>query len=83
MIDISYLSDILPGQTAYIYNIAKADIRRRLCELGFVDGTKIKCVARAPMSGPSAYLIRGALIALRRADARCVSVGTAPPEKWD
>ena len=83
MITISYLSDLMPGQTAYVYDISKTDIRRRLCELGFVAGTKVKCVAASSLGGPLAYLVRGTLIALRRSDADCIRVQVSPELAWD
>ena len=44
-------------------------MERRLTDLGLVRGTRVTCMARSPAGDPCAYLIRGALIALRRADA--------------
>ena len=73
----------MPGQTAYVYDISKTDIRRRLCELGFVAGTKVKCIAASALGGPLAYLVRGTLIALRRDDAHCILVQGTPEAKWD
>ena len=49
-------------------------IKRRLQELGVVDGTKIKCLYKSPLGDPSAYLVRGAVIALRREDADTVLI---------
>jgi len=71
---MSYLSELAPGQTALVLNIEKSKIRRRLSELGLVTDTRVSCVARAALGGPSAYLVRGALIALRRDAARAVRV---------
>ena len=34
-------------------------------DLGLVRGTRVTCVTRSPAGDPGAYLIRGALIALR------------------
>ncbi len=82
----AYLSDMRPGDTAVIYSAAKGELCRRLCELGFISGTLIECAAAAPLGGPMAYLIRGALIALRRKDASAVRIGfvTRGGEKvWD
>lgn len=74
----------MPGETAYIYNIEKNELQRRLCELGMVGGTRVTCVAASPLGGASAYLVRGAVIALRKPDARTVSVQRIPcSEKWD
>ena len=47
---------------------------RRLTDLGLVRGTRVTCILRSPAGDPCAYLIRGALIALRRADADGVSL---------
>lgn len=49
-------------------------MRQRLCDLGIVGGTRIECVARAGLGGPSAYLVRGAVIALRREDADKIDI---------
>ena len=40
----------------------------RLTDLGLIPGTKVVCVAESPAGDPRAYLIRGALIALRNSD---------------
>ena len=52
------------------------DMRRRMIDLGLVEGTYIECVGKSPAGDPCAYLIRGAVIAIRARDARgvCISV---------
>lgn len=45
------------------------DMRRRLLDLGFIPGTKVQCLYRSPLGDPTAYFIRGTVIALRREDA--------------
>lgn len=45
-------------------------MRRRMIDLGIVEGTKIECVGRSPSGDPSAYMIRGAVIAIRKRDAK-------------
>ena len=55
-------------------------MRRRLLDLGLVPGTAVSCTAVSPAGDPAAYLIRGAVIALRRRDARGVRLAGAP---WD
>ena len=42
-----------------------AQARRRLIDLGIVDGTEICPLYRSPSGNPKAYLVRGAVIALR------------------
>ena len=70
--NMSFLSDLTPGETAYIEKSRAAD--RRLTELGIVSGTHVECVAKAPFGDAKAYLIRGAVIALRRSDALEIEV---------
>ena len=48
--------------------------RRRLIDLGFVEDAEVECVGKSPMGDPSAYLVRGAVIALRSCDCRLISV---------
>ena len=42
---------------------------RRLADLGLLPGAAVFCTALAPAGDPAAYLIRGAVIALRGRDA--------------
>ena len=53
----------------------KGDLRRRLLDLGLVNGTSITTVFKSPIGNPIAYEIRGATIALRKEDSRLVDVG--------
>lgn len=39
--------------------------RRRLLDLGIIDGTEIEALYKSPFGNPVAYSIRGAVIALR------------------
>ena len=55
-------------------------MRRRLLDIGLSDGTEVQCVGRSPMGDPSAYLIRGAVIAIRSNDSRGVKVRIASKE---
>lgn len=69
------LSDLEPGDKACVWQIlSKGDIRRRLRDLGIIEGTVIKCVLKSPYGDPSAYYIRGAVIALRNEDAENIIV---------
>ncbi len=49
-------------------------IRRRLQDIGLVEGTEVECVFKAPSGDPSAYLIKGAVIAIREEDSRNILV---------
>lgn len=50
------------------------NIRRRMLDLGIVVGTKIKPVFRSPTGDPTAYEVRGTLLALRKEDASFIDV---------
>ena len=64
------LSALGEGESAYVTQVdAGPAMDRRLTDLGLVRGTRVTCVLRSPAGDPCAYLIRGALIALRRSDA--------------
>ena len=68
------LAQLKAGECARVYSICAASaVRRRFRDLGLIDGTKIKCVLIGS-GGMSAYLIRGALIAIRCEDARKIIV---------
>ena len=69
------LSALNVGQSAYVTEIeAEPAMRRRLLDIGLIPGTKAVCVAKSPAGDPAAYLIRGAVIALRGSDALGVRV---------
>lgn len=69
------LSALTLGERAYISRLGNGtDLSRRLAQLGFVPGTQVDCELIAPAGDPSAYRVRGALIALRREDARQIYV---------
>ncbi len=58
-----------------VVGIALSDgIGKRLAELGLIKGTVVSKVLVAPSGNPSAYLIRGAQIAIRNEHARAITV---------
>lgn len=48
---------------------------RRLLDLGFVPGTEVAIVRRAPLGDPIAFYLRGYQICLRRSEAARIRVG--------
>ncbi len=69
------LSEMKIGETAVVERLLiHGSMRRRLLDLGLCECAKVKCVGKSPLGDPSAYLICGAVIAIRAADARCVIV---------
>ena len=69
------LTYLKPGQTAKVSVLTNdGNIRRRLQDIGLVEGTKIQCLQKSPLGDPIAFLIRGAVIALRAEDSSQVLV---------
>lgn len=69
------LSDLQVGQSGTVHHIATTGtMRRRLLDLGIIEGTKIKCVHKSPSGNPVAYTIRGAVIALRTDDSKKIEL---------
>ena len=72
---IRTLSDISPGQRGTVVALSSAgSMRRRLLDIGLIEGTEVECVGRSPGGDPAAFLIRGAVIAIRDADCRDIIV---------
>lgn len=70
MSDPLILSALPPGESAYVSSVnTDPAMTRRLTDLGLIPGTRVTCLIRSPAGDPQAYLIRGALIALRNSDA--------------
>jgi ferrous iron transport protein A len=71
------LSNIKLGSSCKV-NLLTADgiIRRRFLDLGLISGTEVTALAKSPSGDPIAYLIRGAVIALRSEDASKILVET-------
>ena len=73
MNDPHYLSDLAPGQRGTVRALeATGAMRRRMLDIGLAPGTQVECLGRSPAGDPSAYLIRGAVIAIRASDGHDV-----------
>ena len=74
------LSELIPGQKAFIKSIS-ADCfgieRQRLMDLGFVPGSLVEVEVRSPFNDPTAYRIKGGLIALRKIQASKIQISPA------
>lgn len=75
--DVIRLSDLGQDQTALVVGLDEACqgfSRRRLMDLGFTDGARIRPALRTFAGDPRAYEVRGTLVALRREQAAQVLV---------
>lgn len=69
------LCDLLPGETGRVVALyTEGGMRRRLIEIGLMEGALVHCVGESPVGDPCAYLIGGAVMAIRRRDARTVAL---------
>ena len=75
------LCDLRPGERAVVYQLsAEGSIRRRLLDIGLSPCTAVRCVGRSPLGDPAAYLIRGAVIAIRAEDGQNIWIGEVERE---
>jgi DtxR family Mn-dependent transcriptional regulator len=64
------LSGLRPGESGRVVALkCEGFNRRRLLDLGLMPGAVVECAYPAPLGEPTAYRVRGALIALRREQA--------------
>jgi DtxR family Mn-dependent transcriptional regulator len=77
------LSALEPGERATVVGLSSAcrgAERRRFLDLGLIPGTEVTAELRSAGGDPTAYRIRGAVIALRRDQAEMIHV-VRPEEK--
>ena len=71
------LTALKPGQQGRVTHIAprcRGPERRRMMDLGILPGTLIQADLTSPSGDPTAYRIRGALIALRKEQANLIHI---------
>ena len=69
------LSQLREGQSGPVASLSvTGQMRRRLQDLGLSEGTAVQCLQKSAFGDPCAYLIRGAVIALRSKDSQQILV---------
>lgn len=72
---INSMNRLEEGQTARVAKIlTTGSMRRRLQDIGLIEGTKVQCMQKSSCGDPIAYSIRGAIIALRSEDSGSILV---------
>jgi ferrous iron transport protein B len=75
IINNTHLSDIKTGDEAIITKVlGHGAFRKRITEMGFVKGKKVKVIKNAPLQDPVEYQIMGYNVSLRRSEAELVEV---------
>ena len=69
------LNDVVPGQRVVVSALeSKGSMRRRMLDIGLIANTEVECLGRSPGGDPSAFLIRGAVIAIRSEDCKDILI---------
>lgn len=69
MSDYITLDTLKPNERAIIKSVnTDSSMKRRLTDIGLIENTVVECVGISPPGDPKAYLIRGAVIAIRSDD---------------
>ena len=73
--NIMSLDHVSEGNTVKVTQLlSSGNMRRRLLDIGLIEGTDVECLQKSPAGDPVAYLIRGAVIALRSEDSQNILV---------
>lgn len=76
------MSELKKGQYGTVSELRNTgDIRRRLLDLGFTPGSIVGCVGKSPLGDPTAYSVKGTVIAIRKADSEKIII--ADKERTD
>lgn len=69
------LNELNVGEEAVVKAVSDASsMKQRLVDIGIVNGTKVQCVLISPGKNPKAYMIKGAVIAIRDEDAKFIEI---------
>ena len=69
------LSELRNGETAVIVRLSgHGGFRKRIMEMGFIRGEKVKSVLDSPMHDPVKYHVMGYDVLLRRSEAAMIEV---------
>ena len=69
------LNNLKINDEAIIHDVkASPNIKKRFLDIGLVKGTKIKVILISPLKDMTAYLIKGAVIAIRKEDTKDITV---------
>ncbi len=71
------LTSLPVGSKAKVIELMVQGIkRRRLLDLGLIPGTIVEVKRRSPSGDPTAYLIRGTILALRKEETNNIKVSS-------
>lgn len=69
------LNDLNLGEKGIVKKIDEfSSMKQRFIDIGIVDGTLVECVLVSTGKNPKAYMIKGAVIAIRNEDAKFIEI---------
>ena len=69
------MNDMAIGEAGVVSGMSYTGaLRRRLQDIGLCEGTEVRCIQRSPLGDPTAFLIRGAVMAIRKEDLRGIFI---------
>jgi ferrous iron transport protein A len=69
------LDQLRPGQRAVVRRVGGGGpVRRRLMDMGIVNGVAIEVLRAAPLGDPMEYKVRGYHLSLRKSEACLIEV---------
>lgn len=75
------LGRMAPGMAGRVISLGCTPaLSRRLSDMGVFPGTVIRCLAQSPGGDLTVFLLRGAVVALRRRDCKNILMGGAENE---
>jgi ferrous iron transport protein A len=76
------LDDVPIGGRVYVTTVrGRGNIRGRLMAMGFVPGTMVDVLRRAPLGDPLEFCVKGYNLSLRDREASMVRVSPEPPNR--
>jgi ferrous iron transport protein B len=73
--NIRYLVDLPDGEVAVISKIkGYGAFRKRIVEMGFVHGTQVRSIKKAPLQDPIEYELMGYRVSLRKSEASMIEI---------
>lgn len=72
------LSDLKPGESGTVVKVeGDRAIRRRMVDMGLVNGTDVLVKRVAPLGDPIEFVVRGYSLSLRKSEAQAVHIEPA------
>ena len=72
---VRHLADLADSESAIITKIkGYGAFRKRITEMGFVRGTRVKAIKKAPLQDPVEYELMGYRVSLRKSEASMIEI---------